>query len=117
MLTFGIWFGIITVIAGVLGFIPGITTNGRLLWLFQVDTLHNVIHIVTGLLTIWAANASITTSRSVWRILGVVYALVTILGFFTGSAYGLVETNTADNILHLLIAAIGLYLGFAPAQK
>lgn len=111
------WFGVLAILIGILGFIPGITVDGYLFGLFQVDNLHNSIHIVTGILAIWAANASITTSRSLWRILGFAYTLVTILGFFTGSAYGIVETNTADNIFHLMIATVTLYLGFAPARR
>lgn len=116
MMTYAMWIGIIILVSGVLGFVPGITRDGYFLGVFQVDSLHNVVHIVTGIIAIWAANASITTSRSLWKIIGVMYALMALLGFFTGSAYGIVETNTADNILHLLLAIVGLYLGFAPAR-
>ena len=43
---------------GVLGFVPGITTNGHLLGIFEVDTVHNVIHLTSGLLGLIFAGKS-----------------------------------------------------------
>lgn len=113
-----IW-GILFVIIGIAGYIPGITTtnaNGMkmLFGLFMVDGTHNLVHLLTGL----AALASTTSERAArvyFQIIGVVYALVTIIGFGVGSGHyvlGFLLVNTADNILHLIIALVALYLGF-----
>ena len=49
-----------------------------------------------------------------FKIFGVIYALITILGFFGSGGYllGYISNNMADNILHLVIAVLALYLGF-----
>src|SRR4051795_10555843 len=53
--------GVVFLLVGVLGFIPGITTNyddltfaghesqAKLLGIFQVSVLHNIVHILFGL--------------------------------------------------------------------
>jgi Domain of unknown function (DUF4383) len=53
--------GVVFLLVGVLGFIPGITTNfgdlsfaghnsaARLLGLFQVSILHNIVHLLFGI--------------------------------------------------------------------
>lgn len=107
-------FGWVVLVIGVLGFVPGITSGGSLLGIFAVDGLHNIVHIVTGALAIWMARKGDDSARMYFKVFGVIYAVITILGFFSGSGYilGLVSTNIADNILHLVIAALALYLGF-----
>ena len=104
-------FGVVFVAIGVLGFVPGITSGGMLLGIFMVDGLHNIIHILSGLLAL-AAVWGMYSPRLYFQIFGVVYALVTVLGFVGGSVLGLFMTNMADNLLHLVIAAVALYAGF-----
>lgn len=105
-------FGIVFVLIGVLGFVPGITSDGQLLGIFEVNTLHNIIHLATGLIAFWAM-ASVANARLFFKIFGLVYALVTILGFtMGGDVLGLIHANMADNLLHLVIAAVALYAGF-----
>jgi hypothetical protein len=107
------WFGIIFVLIGVLGFIPGITSDGYLLGIFEVDTVHNVIHLLSGIIALFCAN-NMGAAKGYFKIFGVVYALVTIMGFLDGtSILGIFSVNGADNILHLLIAAVALYIGFS----
>ena len=49
-------FGIVLTAVGILGFVPGLTSaDGLLLGIFQVDAVHNIIHIVTGLVGIYVA--------------------------------------------------------------
>lgn len=106
-------FGIVFVAVGVLGYVPGITSDGMLLGLFMVDGLHNIIHLVSGLAAL-AAAWGLYSSRLYFQAFGVVYALVTVLGFIGGgSVLGIIMVNTADNLLHLVIAAAALYFGFA----
>lgn len=108
-----LYFGIVLTAVGVLGFVPGITDGEMLLGMFHVDALHNIIHIATGLLgilvgTMWASHASVY-----FKVFGVVYAAVAVLGFIQGSSVlGLFGVNMADNALHVAIAAIALYVGF-----
>ena len=101
-------FGFVALLIGILGFVPGISSGGSgsgyLLGIFAINPLHNMIHIVTGLVAIFAgyyANGSF--ARMYALVFGLVYALVTVLGFtplvMDGSLLGLIPVNMADNIL------------------
>lgn len=105
-------FGAILVLVGILGFVPGVTTDGMLLGIFMVDGIHNVIHLVTGLAAL-AAAWGMYSSRLFYQIFGVVYAVVAVVGFVQGdTVLGLIMTNMADHVLHLALAVIFLYVGF-----
>lgn len=112
-------FGVILVIVGVLGFIPGITNDdGKLLGIFTVDTLHNIIHLASGILAIAFARMSAGQASMFAKILGIVYALVAILGLLDGSSVlGLIDVNMADNVLHVLLAVVFLYGGFSKSSS
>jgi hypothetical protein len=53
-------------------------------------------------------------SKTFFQVFGVIYALVAVLGFFTGDQplLGIVSNNAADSVLHVVIAVVALYLGF-----
>lgn len=107
-------FGVVFLLIGVLGFVPGITSDEYLLGIFHVNAAHNIIHLVSGAVALWAGFTSRQAAKMYFQIFGVIYALVTIWGFFTGEGalLGLVANNTADVVLHLVIAAVALYAGF-----
>jgi hypothetical protein len=107
-------FGVVLLALGVLGFVPGITTaDGMLLGIFHVNPLHNIVHIVSGALALWAAMTSLKATKMYFQVFGVLYALITVLGFVQGDLIlGLLANNMADNMLHIVIAAIALYAGF-----
>jgi uncharacterized protein YacL len=116
--------GAVFLLIGILGFVPGVTMESdgvkKLLGLFQVDATHNLIHILSGLAFLAAAQKE-RWARLAFQVFGVVYALVTLIGFMVGeggSVLGLFHVNLFDNILHLVLAAAFLYLGFAtPADR
>lgn len=111
-------FGIVLLAVGILGFVPGITSDGMLLGIFQVDGLHNVIHLLSGALAIGAAMGAGMYARLYFQVFGVVYALVTVVGFVQGdTVLGLISVNMADSILHLLIAAVALWAGFGMKEN
>jgi hypothetical protein len=96
-------FAIVFGAVGVLGFVPGLTTEGHLL------------HLLSGAAAAFAASQSKEYSVWYFKIFGAVYALVTIIGFVQGTTVlGLIGVNMADNVLHLAIAAAALGLGFCP---
>ncbi len=106
-------FGIVFVLVGVLGFVPGITTSdGLLLGIFQVSPLHNVIHLLSGAAALIAASSA-DYAKLYFRIFGTVYALVAIVGWIQGTTVlGLISVNLADNILHTVLAVAILAVGF-----
>jgi hypothetical protein len=128
---FALIFGIIYVAAGILGFVPGLLQapagdpplvveagHGRLLGLFSVNVLHNIVHLIIG---IWGIVAYRSVSGAVLfaRSLAVFYGLLTVLGLIpaTYTLFGLVPIHGYDVWLHALSAVIAAYFGFGlPAQ-
>lgn len=105
-------FGIVFLLVGVAGFVPALTVDGMLLGIFEVDPLHNVIHLLSGILALGAVLAG-NYARLYFQVFGVVYAFVAVIGFLQGdSVLGLIATNTADHMLHLVIAVVALWAGF-----
>jgi len=119
-------FGVVALLIGILGFVPGISSgyagSGFLLGVFAINPLHNVIHIVTGLIGIFAGYyAAGAYARTYALVFGIVYALVTILGFtplvMDGSLLGLIPINMADNVLHIAISASALLVYFISGPR
>ena len=109
-------FGIILLVVGVLGFVPGITTGHMLLGIFHVNPAHNVVHLLSGAVALWAGSTGVGAARNYFRVFGLVYGLVAVLGFFVGDGLilGLISNNMPITWLHVVIAGTCLLLGFAP---
>ncbi|SDD68460.1 DUF4383 domain-containing protein [Auraticoccus monumenti] len=119
--------GVVFLLVGVLGFVPGITTNydtmsfashhseALLLGLFQVSVLHNIVHLLFGVAGLVLAR-SVGAARSYLVFGGIIYFVLFIYGLVVphDSAANFVPVNNADNVLHLVLAigmvALGLVL-------
>jgi hypothetical protein len=112
-------YGIIFVVIGIMGFIPKFAPHHHLLGIFHINPLHNIIHLVTGIAGFWVCYTSQHASRIFFQVFGVIYGIVTILGFIAGNKeiLGLIANNQADNVLHLIVAILSLYLGFGVKLK
>ncbi len=112
---FAVVFGVVFVIIGILGFIPAVSPQGHLLGIFHINAAHNLVHIVSGLIALWCGFNSYMYSQVFFRIFGAIYLVVAALGFYYGNQdiLGLVANNMADTWLHVVVAALSLYLGFA----
>ena len=117
-------FGVVFVLVGLLGFIPGITTHygqltlagpmsgAMLLGVFGVSVLHNIVHLAFGITGLALARTA-AGARNFLIYGGVVYAVLWIYGLAIdqhGSA-NFVPLNTADNWLHLGLAVAMIGLG------
>ncbi len=102
-------FGLVFLVVGILGFFMN-----PILGLFEVNTLHNLVHLVSGAVALIAASMSTSASRSYLVVFGLVYAVVTIAGFLNLALVNdLLQINGADNWLHLLITLVFLIVGFS----
>ena len=112
--TIAIVFGIVLLLAGIAGFVPALTPGGKLLGIFAVNTMHNIVHVATGIVALITGFASDRAAKIYFQIFGIVYAIVAVLGFVTGDGLllGLITNNTADTWLHVAIAVVALFLGF-----
>ena len=108
-------FGVVFILVGILGFLPGVTDGHMLLGVFHVNAAHNLVHLLTGAVALVAASSGVAASRTYFRIFGLVYGLIAILGFFGGDkpVLGFISNNLADTWLHFTIALTSLVLGFA----
>lgn len=124
---------VIFLLVGVLGFIPGITTDfdmlefaghesgAMLLGIFQVSVLHNIVHLLFGIVGLPLARSA----TGAWYFLvvgGVIYLVLWLYGLLVDmeSTANFVPFNEADNWLHLGLGvgmiALGLLLGRARTQ-
>lgn len=99
-------FGVVFLLIGLLGFM-----QDPILGIFEVDGLHNGIHLISGILAFAFAFMNEGPRKSFAKIFAIVYALVAILGFVSNSVLGM-EMNTADNFLHILLAIGFAYIGW-----
>jgi hypothetical protein len=104
-------FGLGFVVAGIAGFVPSLVTDGNLFGILEVDWMHNLVHLVSGLLAFYVAF-NLDYAKLYFKVFGVIYAVVTIVGFVNGGNVFLMHVNMADNFLHLVIAIVALYVGF-----
>jgi hypothetical protein len=110
-------FGAIYLAAGILGFLPFLggsytLTNHALLGIFQINLLHNVVHVVIGIAGL-AAAASLANSRMFCQVVGVILLLLGVLGVFVANPLGLLYIGGLDIALHLVSGAVLAYFGFA----
>ena len=105
-------FGLTFIAAGFLGFIPNpiVSPNG----LFEVNLMHNLVHVSTGAVFIIGALLSEKAARVTLRSVGIAYVGVTILGFMIKGhlLLGLVHINEADKWLHAGLAIVILAAAF-----
>ena len=104
----GYVFGATFILLGVLGFpVTGEhhfagPHGGQLLGIFEVNMLHNIVHLTAGTVLILGAMAGEAVSSKVNTILGGVYIVAATTGLLiAGSSMNLLALNLADNIVHL----------------
>jgi hypothetical protein len=145
-------FGVVFLLVGVLGFVPGINRmhdtlhgngtdgtdggntaadhgypplrvggpgHGDLLGLFHVNVLHNLVHVAFG---VWglAAARSFGAARGYFRGVGVIYALLAVMGLLPApfnNTFGLIPIHGHDVWLHAVLSLAGLYLGFVAKAR
>ena len=118
--TMAVLFGVVFLVVGILGFVPAVTKDQMLLGIFHVNTAHNAVHLLSGVVALICGMTGVGASRMYFRIFGLVYAAVAVMGFLNPGdtmLLGLISNNTADTWLHVGIAAVSLLLGFAPAGR
>jgi hypothetical protein len=117
--------GVVFLLVGVLGFIPGITTDygsmtfashhsgALLLGIFQVSVLHNAVHLLFGVAGILLSRTAVR-ARNYLLYGGIIYGALFLYGLVvpTLSAANFVPVNDADNFLHLVLAVGMIALAF-----
>ena len=116
--------GVVFLVVGILGFIPGITSNydelkfaghnsdAQLLGIFDTSILHNIVHLLYGLAGIALAR-TIDGARTFLVGGGLVYLVLFVYGAIWHGEAGSnwIPVNWADDILHLALGAWMVIVG------
>jgi Domain of unknown function (DUF4383) len=111
-------------LVGILGFVPGITSNydamtfaghesgAHLLGIFEVSILHNIVHLAFGVAGLVLAR-TFSGARGFLIGGGIIYLLLWLYGLVIDheSAANFVPVNNADNWLHFGLGAAMVLLG------
>jgi hypothetical protein len=124
---FALVFGIVFLLAGASGFIPGMlhpvpagapplvvaTGYGFVMGLLPVNVLHNLVHVLFGILGL-AAYAGMFAPRVYAQIVAVSYGVLVVLGLLpaTHTLFGFVPIYGNDVWLHLVLGAVAASFGF-----
>ena len=116
--------GAVFLLVGVLGFVPGVTTSygqmefagheseAKLLDVFQISILHNVVHLAFGVAGLLMARTW-SLARSFLIGGGVIYLVLWLYGLAVGrnDDANFVPLNTADDWLHFGLGVGMIALG------
>ncbi|MEU1014284.1 DUF4383 domain-containing protein [Streptomyces sp. NPDC005900] len=116
--------GAVFLLVGVLGFIPGITTDydtmkfashdsgAELLGVFQVSILHNLVHLAFGVAGLALAR-TVSGARTFLLAGGAVYLVLWLYGLLIDhhSSANFVPLNNADDWLHFVLGIGMIALG------
>ena len=119
--------GVVFLLVGIAGFIPGITTNlydglefagtdgdAELLGIFEVSVLHNIVHGLFGLAGLALAGTA-SGARTFLVGGGAIYIVLWLLGLLGGADW--IPSNTADDWLHLVLGVGMIGLGLALTRE
>ena len=114
--------GAIYLLIGIIGFfITGFGNffehTDKTLLGFEINGMHNVVHILIGLAGLVLAR-TLAGARTYGWLLAVVYGAAFVYGLFaTGQVWDFLSLNWADNILHLVTALVGLLIALLPVRS
>jgi hypothetical protein len=119
--------GIVFLLVGIAGFIPGITTNlydglefasddgdAELLGIFKVSVLHNIVHGLFGIAGLALAKTA-SGARTFLIGGGAIYIALWLLGLLGGADW--IPSNSADDWLHLALGGGLITLGVALTRE
>lgn len=121
--------GAVFLLVGIAGFIPGLTTHyshlgfanedgARLVGLFGVNVIHNVLHMALGVAGLALAKTP-ASARTYLLAGGAAYLVLFIYGLSIdrGTQWNFAALNTADNWLHFILAIAMVGLGSALPRR
>lgn len=119
--------GVVFLLVGIAGFIPGITTNlydglefagddgnAELLGIFQVSVLHNLVHGLFGIAGL-ALASTVSGARNFLIGGGAIYVALWLLGLIGGADW--IPANDADDWLHLALGVGMIGAGVALTRE
>lgn len=115
--------GIVFLLVGIFGFVStgmsmdaSMDTAPRLLGLFPVNALHNIVHLAFG---IWGllASRSFGAAKTYATVAGAIYLVLAVLGFIAPTTFGLIPIGGNDIWLHALLGIVLLGAGVTARES
>jgi hypothetical protein len=117
----GLAFGAVYLLVGIVGFfITGFDDfaghTDETLLIFQINPLHNIVHILIGVAGL-VLSRTLAGARTYGWLLAVGYGAAFIYGLLAvGKDWDFLNLNGADNVLHILTAVVGLVIALMPVR-
>jgi hypothetical protein len=117
----GLAFGAVYLLVGIVGFfITGFDDfaghTDETLIIFDINPLHNIVHIVIGVAGLLLSR-TLAGARTYGWLLAVGYGAAFIYGLLAvGKDWDFLNLNGADNVLHILTAVVGLVIALMPVR-
>jgi hypothetical protein len=119
----GLAFGAVYLLVGIVGFfVTGFddffahNTNETLLG-FEINGMHNVVHILIGVAGL-VLSRTLAGARTYGWLLAVGYGAAFVYGLIAiNKEWDFLSINTADNVLHLVTALVGLVIALLPVRN
>jgi hypothetical protein len=116
--TAAILIGLAFLIVGALGFISNPIVGESENAIFHADKVHNIVHIVSGVLFLLVAMSAPSAAGGFLKLFGIVYLGLGVWGLVQiGDApmttlLGFLHLNANDNYLHIGLGAVIFLAGF-----
>ena len=116
-------FGLLFIAVGILGYVDNPIVGASETAIFHADSVHNMVHIISGVLFLLVAYASPANAALFCKIFGAVYLLLGVLGLSKigsdgmATLLGFLHVNGADNYLHIGLGIVILLAGFAASRR
>jgi hypothetical protein len=120
--TLSLAFGAVYLLIGIVGFfVTGFSNfvgqDAGTLIIFDVNPLHNIVHILIGVAGL-VLGRTLSGARTYGWLLAAGYGLAFLYGVFAvGQDWDILNLNWADNILHLATAIVGVVIAKMPARS
>lgn len=126
---YAFYYSILFFLVVVIGYIPGFTINGKLLGLFNIDLIDDILHLASAIWAGFAAGYSKKASIIFFKVFGILYTLDGVIGLIAGRGYldlaiftkGYLIEGFVNRILvnfpHIAIGGLAIYIGFILSNK
>ncbi|HEY0355999.1 MAG TPA: DUF4383 domain-containing protein [Flavisolibacter sp.] len=111
--------GFIFIAVGLLGYVDNPIVGESENVIFHADSVHNWVHIISGVLFVLIASVAPSRARTFLIIFGIVYLAIGILGLMRigddemTQVFGFLHVNSNDNYLHIGLGVLILLAGVA----
>ena len=115
--------GLLFIAVGILGYVDNPIVGTSETAIFHADSVHNMVHIVSGILFLLVGFASPANVPMFCKVFGTVYLLLGVIGLFRigsdgmATLLGFLHVNGADNYLHIALGLGILLIGFSIGRR